>query len=141
MARYFFDFEDGKDEDGIVCETLDDLSVQAVDVLPDLIKEVLPDGSRRAMSVRVRNGQGAYVFRATVTLASSWIVETVDGLQQPGGDRLAAALLRAKAEVSALRRGFAEDGLSSQLDALDSLFSVAESEVDRLVAKGKRRAT
>lgn len=38
--------------------------------------------------------------------------------QQPGCDRLAATLLRAKTQVSALRREFAQDGLSTLLEAL-----------------------
>ena len=144
MARYFFDIHDGhdftSDEDGIVCETLKDLSYQAVDVLPDIVREALPDGPRRTFSVKVRDDGGQYVFRATLTLASAWIVETIGGEQQPGGDRWTAALSRAKTQVSALRREFAEDGTSQHLEQLGSLFSVAESEVDRLIARGAPKA-
>lgn len=91
MSRYFFDIHDGydfaRDEDGIQCETLKDLSYQAVDVLPDIVREELPDGPSRTFSVKARDGTGAYVFRATLTLASAWIVETIGDEQQPGGDR------------------------------------------------------
>ncbi|WP_051371406.1 DUF6894 family protein [Mesorhizobium loti] len=139
MSRYFFDIHDGHDfaldEDGIKCETLKDLSYQAVDVLPDIVREELPDGPNRTFSVKARDGTGAYVFRATLTLASAWIVETIGDEQQPGGDRWVAALSRAKTQVNALRREFAEDGFSQQLEALDSLFSVADAEIDRLLAR------
>jgi hypothetical protein len=143
VSRYFFDIHDGheftSDEDGIVCETLKDLSFQAVDVLPDIVREELPDGPRRTFTVKARDETGAYVFRATLTLASSWIIETIGGEQQPGGDRWAAALTRAKTQVNALRREFAEDGFSLQLESLDSLFSVAEGEINRLLARGVPR--
>lgn len=143
MSRYFFDIHDGhdftSDEDGLLCGTLRDLSYQAVDVLPDIVREELPDGPRRTFSVKARDESGSYVFRATLTLASAWIMETIGGEQQPGGDRWAAALSRAKSQVNALRREFAEDGFSQQLEALDSLFSVAEAEIDRLLARGAPR--
>jgi hypothetical protein len=144
VARYFFDIHDGhdftKDEDGIDCDTLKDLSYQAVDVLPDIVRETLPDGPLRTFSVKVRDHGGQYVFRATLTLASAWIVETIGGQQQPGGDRWTAALSRAKTQVAALRREFAEDGHSQHLDDLDSLLSVAQTEVDRLIARGAPKA-
>ena len=139
MSRYFFDLHDGNelqsDEDGIDCASLKDLGFRAVDVLPDIAREELPDGPRRTFSVKVRDATGGYVFRATLALASSWMVDTVGDEEQPGGDRWQAALSRAKIQVGALRREFAEDGYSEKLEALDSLFSVAEAEVDRLLAE------
>jgi hypothetical protein len=144
MSRYYFDVHDGDelniDEDGIICGTLDELSFHAVDVLPDIAREVLPDGPRRTFSVKVRDDLHQNVFRATLTLASAWIVETIGDQPQPGGDRWLAALSRAKLQVSALRKEFAEDGFSSHLEGLDSLFSVAEGEVDRLIAKRAHKA-
>ena len=144
MSRYFFDVHDGhdftRDDDGVLCGTLRELSFQAVDVLPDIVREELPNGPRRTFSVKARDDTGAYVFRATLTLASAWIVETIGGEQQPGGDRWVAALTRAKIQVNALRREFAEDGFSQHLEDLDSLFSVAEAEVDRLLARGAPKA-
>lgn len=138
MARYFFDIHDGndltKDEDGVVCGSLSDLSFQAIDVLPEIVREALPDGPPRTFYVKVRDVAGRYVFRATLTFASAWIVETIDGEKQPGGDRWATTLSRAKTQVTALRKEFAEDGYSQRLEALDSLFSVAQSEVNRLLA-------
>ena len=140
MSRYFFDIHDGhdfaRDEEGNLCDTLKELSFRAVDVLPDIVREELPDGPRRTFSIKARDETGAYVFRATLTLASAWILETIGGEQQPGGDRWLAALSRAKTQVGALRREFAEDGFSQHLEGLDSLFSVAEAEVDRLLARG-----
>jgi hypothetical protein len=140
MSRYYFDIHDGhdfsSDEDGTDCKTLKDLSYQAVDVLPDIVREELPDGPLRTFSVKVRDDTGGYVFRATLTLASAWIVETIAGEQQPGGDRWTAALSRTKTQIAALRREFAEDGFSQHFAVLDSLFSVAAAEVDRLLAAG-----
>jgi uncharacterized protein DUF6894 len=56
MSRYFFDIHDGhdftSDEVGTVCNTLKELSYQAVDVLPDILREELPDGPRRTFSVK-----------------------------------------------------------------------------------------
>lgn len=145
MSRYFFDLHDGEeftaDVDGIVCASLDDLSFHAVDVLPDIAREILPDGPRRTFSVKVRDHDDQRVFRATLTLATAWIVETVGGHQQPGGDRWHAALSRAKSQVAALRREFAEDGFSHHLEGLDSLFSVAEAEIDRHLARGRPKPT
>ncbi|QPC93540.1 DUF6894 family protein [Mesorhizobium sp. INR15] len=139
MSRYFFDIHDGhaltSDDDGIACESLKDLSYQAVDVLPDLAREDLPNGPTRTFFAKVRDDSGRYVFRATLTLASAWIVDTIGGEPQPGGDRWLAALSRAKAQVNALRKEFAEDGLSAHVEGLDSLFSVAEAEVDRLLIR------
>ncbi|WP_129468829.1 MULTISPECIES: DUF6894 family protein [Mesorhizobium] len=141
MPLYFFDLHDGEelavDTDGIVCASLEELSFHAVDVLPDIAREVLPDGPRRTFSVKVRNAlHDQLVFRATLTLASAWIVDEVDGHKQPGGDRWQAALSRAKTQVSALRKELAEDGYSHDLEGLDSLLSVAEAEIDRHLARG-----
>lgn len=63
------------------------------------------------------------MFRATLTLASAWIIETVGGEQQPGGDRWKAALSPAKTQVNALRLEFAEDGLSQHNDGIDFLIT------------------
>lgn len=49
---------------------------------------------------------------------------------QPGGDRWTAALSHAKNQIGAPRSEFAEDGFSQHLEALDSLLSVAESEIN-----------
>lgn len=140
MPRFFFDIDDGEDftsdEEGMFCGTLKDLSYQAVDVLPDIAREELPNGPRRTFLVKARDETGQYVFRATLTLASAWIVDTVGSEQQPGGDRWMAALTRAKAQIRTLRREFAEDGHSMHLEALDSLLSFAQAEVDKLLAKG-----
>lgn len=144
MSRYYFDINDGhdftRDDDGMVCDTLEQLGYQAVDVLPDIVREELPDGPRRTFSVKVRNDRGRYVFRASLTLASAWIVETIGGEKQPGGDRWDAALQRAKTQITALRKEFAEDGYSQHLEGLDSLLSVAEAEVDRLLTRGGPKA-
>jgi hypothetical protein len=137
MSQYFFYIHDGleftSDAEGSACVSLNDVSYQAMDVLPAIAREFLPDGPHRTFSVRVRDGDGQFVYRASLTLASAWIVQTIGGEPQPGQDRWAAALGRVKTQVRAIRREFAEDGFSQSLEDLDSLFSVAESEINRLI--------
>ncbi|MDG4898664.1 hypothetical protein P9272_34700 [Mesorhizobium sp. WSM4976] len=141
MPLFFFDIHDGneltRDDAGLECSSLQDLSSKAVDVLPDIAREELPNGPRRTFLVKVRNEAGRYVFRASLTLASSWMVDDVDGEHQPGEDRWEAALSRTKTQVGTLRREFSEDGFASEMDGLDSLFSVAEGEVERLRRQSK----
>lgn len=141
MPLFYFDIHDGheftRDDAGIECSSLEDVSKQAVDVLPDIAREELPNGPRRTFQVKVRDGSGRYVFRASLTLASGWMVEDVDGEHPPGEARWDATLSRTKAQVGALRREFSEDGLVPAMDDLDSLFSVAEGEVERLRKKTK----
>ncbi|RWB76899.1 MAG: hypothetical protein EOQ50_08180 [Mesorhizobium sp.] len=141
MPLFYFDIHDGyeftRDDTGIECSSLEDVSKQAVDVLPDIAREELPNGPRRTFQVKVRDGSGRHVFRASLTLASSWMVEEVNGEHPPGEDRRDAALSRTKTQVRALRREFSEDGLAPAMDDLDSLFSVAEGEVERLRKQNK----
>jgi hypothetical protein len=136
MPLFFFDIHDGneltRDDSGVECASLAEVSDKAIDALPDIAREELPNGPRRTFLVKVRDDAGRYVFRASLALASAWIVEHVAGEHQPGEDRWDAALSRTKAQVGALRREFAEDGFASDMDDLDSLFSVAEAEVERL---------
>ncbi|MBZ9764014.1 hypothetical protein LB553_24485 [Mesorhizobium sp. CA8] len=105
---------------------------QAVDVLPDIAREELPNGTARTLFVKVRDDAGRYIFRASLKLASAWMVEDVGGERQPGEDRWEAALSRTKTQLGELRREFSEDGFALEMDGLDSLFSVAEGEVERL---------
>ncbi len=75
--RYFFDIDDGKestrDEIGYDCSR-DELRRHAVAVLPDLAKDQLvADGDRRRMTVRVRDEGGEYVFQATLDFESRWL--------------------------------------------------------------------
>lgn len=77
MARYFFDTSDGdssnQDNEGIECPERHHVQYQAVDVLPDMARESLPDGPNRTFRVEVRDAGGTVVFRATLELKSMWL--------------------------------------------------------------------
>ena len=76
MARYFFDTHDGKallrDEVGIELEDLERVRAEAIDALPDMAREELPDGNERVFAVQVRDEEGRVVFAATLTFKSEW---------------------------------------------------------------------
>jgi hypothetical protein len=78
MPRYFFDIDDGERR------TPDDLGLelslweardQAVAVLPDIARDVLPDGERRDFVSSVRDESGQVVYTATLSLVGRWKVE------------------------------------------------------------------
>jgi hypothetical protein len=74
--RYFFDVDDDKegvrDEIGVECSR-DELRAQAIAVLPDLVRDTLPDGDRRIFKVRVRDEDGHYVFEASLEFEARWL--------------------------------------------------------------------
>ena len=49
------------------------MQYQAVDALPDMARESLPDGPNRMFRVDVRDAAGKVVFRATLELKSEWL--------------------------------------------------------------------
>jgi hypothetical protein len=76
MARYFFDTFDGKelmrDEVGIELGELERVRVEAIDALPDLAREELPDGDESVFAVHARDEEGRIVFTATLTFKGEW---------------------------------------------------------------------
>jgi hypothetical protein len=76
MTRYYFDTFDGDhtsvDEDGIDCATGQEIQDRAIDALPDLARDELPNGPERLFWVKVRNEAGELIFEATLALASRW---------------------------------------------------------------------
>ena len=79
MARYFFDTFDGeqeyRDSDGMECDSRETVRREATSSLPDLARELLPDGSERCMKVRVRDEGGRFVFEASLTYCDRWLDE------------------------------------------------------------------
>lgn len=79
MAKYYFDTYDGDhtsvDEDGIDCSSGQEIQDCAIDALPDLAREELPNGPERLFWVKVRDEAGDLVFEATLSLASRWFRE------------------------------------------------------------------
>lgn len=78
MARYYFDIDDGEietsDDDGLDLDNLNEARDRAIAVLPNIAREVLPDGDRREFVVSVRDDRGDAVFRATLSFRAEWLV-------------------------------------------------------------------
>ncbi len=76
MALYFFDCHDGStthvDDQGITCRDLDEVRYRAIDALPDLVRDELPDGDERSFEIRVRDEAGKPVFRCWLTFRLAW---------------------------------------------------------------------
>lgn len=77
MPRYYFDTFDGdlrtEDAEGIDCATMKIVEDCAIDGLPDMARELLPDGPNRVFQVAVRDEHGQVIFRATLELRSTWL--------------------------------------------------------------------
>ncbi|WP_262266330.1 DUF6894 family protein [Microvirga yunnanensis] len=77
MHRFYFDIHDGerftRDEVGSLCQGRKAMRDAAIKVLPDIARDELPDGDRRDFMVEVRNEDGHYLFRATLSLAAEWL--------------------------------------------------------------------
>lgn len=77
MRRYYFDFKDGEtlsvDDTGVECSSLEDARFQAIDALPEIAREQLPDGDHRTFEVTVRDDQGRSVLRGALTLDVQWL--------------------------------------------------------------------
>ena len=72
MPRYFIDTDDGdlrvEDEDGHDLSGPHAARLIALDVLPDMARQKLPDGDRRTFTARVRDVTGAVVYSARLEL-------------------------------------------------------------------------
>jgi hypothetical protein len=77
LPKFYFDTFDGDrtaiDADGIECASRQMVQDHAVDALPDMARELLPDGPNRTFRVEVRDDSGDIVFRATLELNSTWL--------------------------------------------------------------------
>ncbi len=78
MARFYFDIHDGKhdtkDDDGTEFPDLAAMRKEALSILPDIAREVMPnDGNRRDVIVDVKDGNGMVVFTATLSLVARWM--------------------------------------------------------------------
>lgn len=79
MPRFYFDIEDEghltKDEEGLLMSDHEEARSQAIGVLPDIARDVLPDGNSRSFVATVRDEAGQHIFRATLTLHATWLSE------------------------------------------------------------------
>lgn len=76
MPRFFFDVSDGEklttDEIGLELGDLERVRSEAIDALPDLAREQLPDGDERVFAVQARDEAGRVVFTATLSFKAQW---------------------------------------------------------------------
>ncbi len=84
MPRYFIDSSDGNfshiDSEGVELTGAADARHLALDALPDMVREVLPDGDSREFAVCVRDELGKVIYSASLTLAGGW---REDGKAEP----------------------------------------------------------
>jgi hypothetical protein len=73
MPCYFFDLDDGKrrhrDEDGLELNGPWEARDMALAVLPDVARDIIPDGDRRDIVSSVRDESGEVMYTARLSLA------------------------------------------------------------------------
>ena len=76
MPRYFIDTDDERmlhiDTVGFDFDSDDDARRHALEALPDMARDNIPDGDCRTFVVGVRDENGEMVYRATLTLKGQW---------------------------------------------------------------------
>ena len=77
LKRYFFDVDDGDglaiDGIGLLCDSLHAVREEAIKVLPDIAREVLPDGDQRVLRTIVCDEGGRSIFEASLALDAHWL--------------------------------------------------------------------
>jgi hypothetical protein len=72
MPRFFFDIHDSEDFTpdyiGMELEGLEAAKAEAKRALLDMLKDTMPDGDRRDVTVDVKNAAGQIVWRITLSL-------------------------------------------------------------------------
>lgn len=78
MPRYYIDTDDDErrdiDEAGFDLSGPAEARTAALDALPDMARDKIPDGDRRTFSVRVRDEQGTVLYSAELALVGEWHV-------------------------------------------------------------------
>ncbi len=81
MPRYFFDTDDDDqlvhDEDGIMLADDETARRYALDALPGMASEQMPNGDRREFFAAVRDEAGDVIYRATLSLKGEWVKRTL----------------------------------------------------------------
>ncbi len=76
MPRYYFPSNDGErrhlDDIGQELAGPAAARLTALDALPDMARETIPDGDHRVMIVEVRDEEEDLIYRATLTLRGEW---------------------------------------------------------------------
>jgi hypothetical protein len=72
VPRFFFDIHDGEDfapdREGLDLEDLEAAKAEAKRILPEIVKDEMPDGDRRDFTVDVKDAAGQLVWRVTLSL-------------------------------------------------------------------------
>ena len=78
MPRYFIDTDDGdvpcRDEEGYDLPDAGTARRMALDALPDMARDKIPDGDRRTFTARVRDEDGQVIYAAELALTGEWHV-------------------------------------------------------------------
>ncbi len=77
MKTYYIDTTDGyvaqTDDIGIELADVDAARRAAVEALPGIASDQIPDGDHREFIAIVRDGDGEPILRATLTLSVEWL--------------------------------------------------------------------
>jgi hypothetical protein len=77
VPHFFFDINDGEhvtfDDVGLDFSDAARAKDNAVSTLPDVARDVMPDGAKRDFIVTMRDGSGTSIFRASLSLRTEWL--------------------------------------------------------------------
>jgi hypothetical protein len=77
MPRFFFDIDDGerrtRDDVGLDFADAQNARDKAVSALPDIARDVMPDGQQRDFFVTMRDDSGRPIFKASLSLRTEWL--------------------------------------------------------------------
>lgn len=78
MSKCYIHTDDGdeayRDSKGFEFADLEDARRAALSALPDMARDVIPDGDRRTFVVSVEDEQGLVAYSATLDLIGKWNV-------------------------------------------------------------------
>lgn len=79
MPRYYFDIQDAKgsnrDDFGEELESIDEAREQCQGMLPDIVRDELPDGDLHIVTCEVRDETGRIVYRGRLTYQGTRLPE------------------------------------------------------------------
>lgn len=82
MPRYFIDTDDEDhrviDEAGFDLPGPLEARMTAIDALPDMARQRIPDGDARTFSVSVRNEAGRVIYSAELVMTGTWHIPRPD---------------------------------------------------------------
>ncbi len=77
MPHFYIDTSDqerfNRDQEGYQFESVEAAKNAAVDALPDMARDELPDGDSRTFTAIVRDARGQTLVQATMSFAVTWM--------------------------------------------------------------------